>query len=46
MKIICRINKCPYPNLVSEIGRTRLEIATAMDYGEIAELLREHKVEK
>ena len=29
-------------NLISDTGRTCLEIATAMDYGEIAELLKKH----
>ena len=36
------IDKGADPNLVSDTGRTCLEIATAMDYGEIAELFRKH----
>jgi len=36
------IDKGASPNLISDTGRTCLEIATAMDYGEIAELLEKH----
>ena len=36
------IDKAADPNLISDTGRTCLEIATAMDYGEIAELLKKH----
>ena len=31
-----------HPNLISDTGRTCLEIAIAMDYKEIAELLKKH----
>lgn len=34
------------PNLLSDTGRTPLEIAKAMEYDELAELLRKHGVKK
>ena len=40
------IDKGADPNLLSDTGRTCLEIATAMDYGEIAELLKKHGATK
>ena len=36
------IDKGADPNLISDTGRTCLEIATEMDYGELAELLKKH----
>ena len=36
------IDKGANPDLISDTGRTCLEIATAMDYKEIAELLKKH----
>jgi len=40
------IDKGADPNLISDTGRTCLEIATAMDFQEIAELLKNHGAEE